>query len=125
MKYDVQLGMLATEAVDHLLRAEASGDEEDYERFLLTTAKFCESVSDKDTSETVPQTTPREAEAFISAVMKTSPSRSSENKRARLQQVKAMEAVVTKVLAEHRKPKPEEQMQIARMLYATSAAQFD
>lgn len=125
MTYDMQLGLLATQAVTDLLRAEAQQDDAQYRTFLLKSDEFCRSVRESLSSISLPSSTSAEVAAFISAVMSLSEGRSSEHERARLSQISQIEPVIARVLSENRRPNADEQIQIAEVLYSASAADFE
>jgi hypothetical protein len=125
MTYDMQLGLLATQAVTDLLRGEAQQDDAHYRTFLLKSADFCRSVRESLSSISLPSSTSKEVAAFISAVMSLSEARSSERERERLSQISQIEPLIVRVLNENRRPNADEQVQIAEVLYSASAADFE
>lgn len=125
MTYDIQLGLLATQAVTDLLRAEAQQDDAHYRVFLLKSAEFCRAVRGSLSGVSLPHTTSKEVAAFISAVRSSSEARSSEHERDRLTQISQIEPVINRVLKENRRPNADEQVQIAKALYSASAAAFE
>ena len=125
MTYDMELGLLATQAMTELVHAEAHQDDNRYRAFLEKSAEFCKSIQEASASVDLSETTPTEIAALVSAVLKVSQERSSAYERDRLKQVEQIEPVIRRVLDEKRKPTPAEQLQIADVLYTASAADFE
>ena len=125
MIYDMELGLLATQALTDLVDAEARQDDSSYRTFLEKSAEFCRSIRDASASVDLSATTNTEIAALVSAVLKVSQERSSAYERNRLKQVDQIEPVIRRVLEENRKPTVEEQLQIAELLYSASAADFE
>ena len=124
MTYDMELGLLATQALTELVHAEAHQGDDRYRTFLEKSAEFCKSILEASASGAISETTPAEIAALVSAVLKVSKERSSDYERDRLKQVEQIEPVIRQVLNENRKPTTDEQLQIADLLYAASAADF-
>lgn len=124
MTYDLQLGMLATRAMSHLLTAEANQDDGEFRQFLTTSADFCQAIMYSVAEPVPPACDATDAGAFISAVMKISVPKSSEADRDRLRQIEEIQPLIDRVLRENRRPDTTEQLQIAEVLYTSSAADF-
>ncbi len=124
MTYDLQLGMLATQAMSHLLTAEANQDDVEFRRFLTASAEFCRAIQSNVVDVSTPTCDATDAGAFISAVMKISVPKSSEADRDRLRLIEAIQPLIDRVLLEDRRPDLTEQLQIAEVLYTSSAADF-
>ena len=124
MIYDMELGLLATQAITDLVDAEARQDESRYRTFLEKSAEFCRAIREASAAVHLPETTPSEIAALVSAVLKMSQERSSAFEQGRLRQVDQVEPVIRRVLDENRKPTPDEQLQIAELLYSATAADF-
>ena len=76
MTYDMELGLLATQALTELVHAEAHQDEGSYRTFLLTSAEFCKSILEASASVDLSEAATGEIAAHVSAVMKVSTNRS-------------------------------------------------
>ena len=124
MTYDMELGLLATQALTELVHAEAHQDDNRYRTFLEKSAEFCRSIHEASASVDISESTPGEIAALVSAVLKISQERSSAYERERLKQVEQIEPVIRRLLVENRKPTVEEQLQIADVLFSASAADF-
>ena len=124
MTYDMELGLLATQAMTELVHAEAQQDDTRYRAFLERSAEFCRSIRETSASISISENTPGEIAALVSAVVKVSQERSSVYERERLKQVEQIEPVIRRVLVEERKPTVKEQLQIADVLFSASAADF-
>ena len=124
MTYDMELGLLATQALTDLVHAEAQLDDNSYRAFVEKSAEFCKSIREASASVDLPASTASNIAAFVAAVVKVSQERSSDFERERLGHVEQIEPVIRRVLDENRKPTPEEQLQIADLLYSASAASF-
>jgi hypothetical protein len=124
MTYDLQLGLLATQAMSHLLNAEANQDDVAFRQFLTTSANFCQAIIHSVADPLPMACDATDADAFISAVMKVSVHKSSEADRDRLRQIEEIQPLIDRVLQENRRPDPTEQLQIAAVLYTSSAADF-
>ena len=124
MTYDMELGLLATQAMTDLVHAEANQDDSSYRTFLVKSAEFCKSIREASVSVELSATTPTAIADLVSAVLKVSQERSSAYERDRLKQVEQIEPVIRRVLDENRKPTTAEQLQIAEALYSASAADF-
>ena len=124
MNYDIQLGLLATQALTDLLLAVAGDDETRYRGFLLKSAEFCRSIRESEPSAALPQATSQAAVAFISTVMKVSEERSSVHEKSRFVSIQKIEPLIGRVLEENRRPNRDEQVQIAEVLYSASGADF-
>ena len=124
MTYDMELGLLATQALTELIDAEAHQDDNLYRTFLQKSAEFCKSIREASASVNLSETATGEIAALVSAILKVSQERSSSYEQDRLKQVEKIEPVILRVLDENRKPTTEEQLQIADLLYSASAADF-
>lgn len=124
MTYDMELGLLATQALTELIDAEAHQDDKLYRTFLQKSAEFCKSIREASASVNLSETATGEIAALVSAILKVSQERSSSYEQDRLKQVEKIEPVILRVLGENRKPTTEEQLQIADLLYFASAASF-
>jgi hypothetical protein len=122
MRYNVGLGLLATDAMTELTRAENRDDYELYQTFLRKSAEFCRSVRDSyDRLQVDPVNLPSPAGNFLSAVMKRQQERRPDL-NPKVEIINALEPLITTILSEQRIPTPEERLKIARALYETSAA---
>jgi hypothetical protein len=122
MRYNVNLGMLATDAMTELTKAEARNDYGLYRTFLQKSAEFCRSTrSSYDRLEIDPGNLPAQAGNFLCAVMKREHERSPQAS-PKLETINTVEPLITAILEEERVPTPEERLKIAKALYETSAA---
>ena len=122
MRYNVNLGMLATDAMTELTRAEARDDYELYRIFLQKSADVCRSIrSSYDRLEIDPVSLPAPVGSFSSAVMKREHERFPQAS-PKLETINTLEPLIAAILNEQRVPTPEERLKIAKALYETSAA---
>jgi hypothetical protein len=122
MRYNVNLGLLAVDAMSVLTKAEARGDDELYRTFLERSAEFCRSVRDSyDRLQVDLGGLPQPAGSFLSAVMRREQERSP-HASPKLEAVDALEPFITSILEAKRAPTPDERLKIAKALYETSAA---
>lgn len=121
MHYDVSLGLLATDAMTELTRAEARGEYEHYRAFLQKSAEFCRSIIDTygqlriDAGDASAL-----ALSFLSAVMRRDPQPAST--AFKLDNVTQVEPLIRAIIEQNRIPTPEERLRIAQVLYQASAA---
>ncbi len=126
MKYNVSLGLLATEAMSELTRAEGSNSEDHYRLFLEKTAEVCRAVRRSyeelhvDTATLPPLTV-----NFLSAVMASQPQVITRTNATKLEIVNSVEPVVIAIMKQRRAPTSDERFRIAEALYQTSAADRD
>jgi hypothetical protein len=122
MRYNVNLGMLATDAMTQLTKAEARNDYELYRTFLQKSAEFCRSIRNSyDRLEIDPGNLPAPAGNFLCAVMKREHDRFPQAS-PKLETINQLEPLITAILDQQRVPTPEERFRIAKALYETSAA---
>jgi hypothetical protein len=122
MRYNVNLGLLAVDAMSELTKAEARGDYELYRAFLEKSAEFCRSVRDSyDRLHVDLGGLPQPAGGFLSAVMKREQERSPQVS-PKLEAVDILEPFIASILDAKRTPTPDERLKIAKALYETSAA---
>jgi len=122
MTYDLQLGMLATQAMTHLMTAEINQDDAEFREFLLASAAFCRVMQSKATPIDIPSFDSTDVAGFVSAVIKISTPKASQEDRDRLKRVGEIQPLIDRVLDEKRRPNSSEQIQIAEVLYVSSAA---
>jgi hypothetical protein len=121
MRYNVSLGMLATEAMTELTKAEINNSADNYRRFLEKTAEFCKSLRRSYGNLSIdPATLPPPAVSFLSAVMATQPQTQTSN--TKLEVVNNLEPLISSILSQQRIPTADERLKIAQALYDTSAA---
>jgi hypothetical protein len=122
MRYNVGLGLLATDAMTQLTKAEARDDYDLYRTFLLKSVEFFRSIRDSyDPLEIDTKTLPAPAGNFLCAVMKREQEHSP-HASFKVETVNEVEPLIAAILGQQRKPTPEERLKIAKALYETSAA---
>ncbi|MBZ5591114.1 MAG: hypothetical protein LAP39_02690 [Acidobacteriia bacterium] len=122
MVYDVNLGILATQAITELTRATSYDEPDRYQLFLQKSAEFCRSVRESLSQMDLQETGPDDAARFLSAVMNSAGRPSSTSDAYKLRQVGDLEPIIEQILHEHRQPTDQEQLRIAELLYAASSA---
>lgn len=123
MRYNVSLGMLATEAMTELSKATAHDDYSHYRAFLERSAEFCRSLRRSYSPLHVDL---KAAPSFVGgnviyAVLKRESARAP-YATAKVKTVDAIEPLIARILSEGRAPTSDESLQIAEVLYETSAA---
>jgi len=121
MRYNVSLGLLATDAMTELTKAEASDNEQHYRAFLEKSAEFCRSIRRSYAQlQIVPGTLPAPAVSFLNAVKASEQERLSAT--TKLEAINVLEPLIVTILNQQRIPTEEERLKIAQALYQTSAA---
>jgi len=122
MHYNVNLGLLATDAVTQLTKAEARNDDGLYQAFLQKSLQVCRSIRDSyDRLQIDPGNLPAPAGSFLSAVMKREQERYPKV-NPKLKAVTELEPLLDAILKAERRPTDEERLEIVKVLYEASAA---
>ena len=123
MNYNIQLGFLATDAIQEFSRAANNGETERYPVFLKRSAEYCQAVRQtysQITEANLVDTMPESVAAFMRALVKDQ--RLSPAATAKLAAVQSVEQILTRIQQEQRQPSSEECLAIARNIYSASAA---
>jgi hypothetical protein len=122
MHYNVNLGLLATDAVRQLTQAEAGDDDQLYTVFLQKSVEFCHLIRDSyDRLQFDPVGLPAPAGTFLSAVMKREQERNPQAS-PKLKAVYALEPLLADILNQGRRPTDDERFAILKALYEASSA---
>jgi hypothetical protein len=124
MKYNITLGMLATDAMTELNKASVQKDYGHYRGFLEKSAQFCRDLRRSYAPLRIDQVTQPYIGGAVMHAVHTFESGRPPYASAKLETISKLEPLINKILSEERPPTQEESIQIAEGLYESSAADY-
>jgi hypothetical protein len=125
MRYDLQLGFLAADAIREFSRANQTKEIQQYTDFLQRSDEYCKAVRriyGHPIEADIPAVDAMEGAltGFMRTLIKTQ--QPSPAATAKLEAVGTLEELISTIRRERRQPSDEECLKIAKTIYATSAA---
>jgi len=124
MHYDIRLGFLAADAISEFSKAANTKEDARYRAFLERSTEYCKAVRQVYGHPVETDITAAMSPAFagfMRTVIKSHPP--SPTITAKLQAVGSLEALLQAIRDEQRNPSDDECLDIAKTIYATSAAE--
>jgi hypothetical protein len=123
MRYDIQLGFLATDAITEFSKASSTQNAGRYKAFLDKTGEYCQAFRKTyghPVETDIPAAMQRDLADFMRTVVKTQ--QPSPAIAAKLEAVGDDEGLLRAIAHDQRPPSDEECLRIAKTIYATSGA---